>query len=43
MTDSSSTIVCDSTSQFPSSGYVFIESFSSPSATDPRLCSRKKF
>ena len=27
MTDSSTTIVCDSTSQFPSSGYVFIESF----------------
>ena len=43
MTDSSSTIVCDSTSQFPSSGYVFIESFSSPSATNPDYVPEKNF
>ena len=43
MTDSSTTIVCDSTSQFPSSGYVFIESFTSPSATDPSYVPEKNF
>ena len=43
MTDSSTTIVCDSTSQFPSSGYVFIQSFSSPAATDPNYVPEKNF
>ena len=43
ITDSSTTIVCDSTSQFPSSGYVFIESFTSPSATDPNYVPEKNF
>ena len=43
MTDSSTTIVCDSTSQFPSSGFVFIQSFSSPAATDPNYVPEKNF
>ena len=43
MTDSSSTIVCDATTQFPSSGYVFIESFTTPSATNPDYVPQKNF
>jgi len=43
MTTSSTTIVCDSTSQFPSSGYVFIQSFTTPAATNPDYVPEKAF
>ena len=42
MTDSSTTIVCDSTSHFPSAGF-FIQSFSSPASTDPNYVPEKNF
>jgi hypothetical protein len=43
MTTTSSSIVCNETVQFPSSGYVFIESFTTPSATNPDYVPQKNF
>ena len=43
MTTTSSSIVCNETTQFPSSGYVFIESFTTPSATNPDYVPQKNF
>jgi hypothetical protein len=43
MTTTSSSIVCNETIQFPSSGYVFIESFTTPSATNPDYVPQKNF
>ena len=43
MTTTSTSIVCNETIQFPSSGYVFIESFTTPSATNPDYVPQKNF
>ena len=43
MTTTSTSIVCNETVQFPSSGYVFIESFTTPSATNPDYVPQKNF
>lgn len=43
MTTTSSSIVCNETTQLPSSGYVFIESFTTPSATNPDYVPQKNF
>ena len=43
MTTTSSSIVCNETIQFPSSGFVFIESFTTPSATNPDYVPQKNF
>ena len=43
MTTTSSSIVCNETIQFPSSGYVFIESFTTPSSTNPDYVPQKNF
>ena len=43
MTTTSSSIVCNETIQFPSSGYVFIESFTTPATTNPDYVPQKNF
>ena len=43
MTTTSSSIICNETTQLPSSGYVFIESFTTPSATNPDYVPQKNF
>ena len=43
MTTTSSSIVCNETVQFPSSGYVFIESFTTPATTNPDYVPQKNF
>lgn len=43
MTTTSASIVCNETTQLPSSGYVFIESFTTPSATNPDYVPQKNF
>ena len=43
MTTTSTSIVCNETIQFPSSGYVFIESFTTPATTNPDYVPQKNF